>query len=65
VLVSAEEWQRPEELASAEATAWWWRDVAGRADSGEEPGEGEKGPGLDEAGFRRRFAHLFGDVGAV
>jgi PHD/YefM family antitoxin component YafN of YafNO toxin-antitoxin module len=49
VLVSAEEWQRLEELESAEATAWWRRDAAERADSGEEQGEGEEGPGLDEA----------------
>ena len=54
VLASAEEWQRLEELESAEATAWWRRDAAGRAHSGEEPGEGEEGAGLDEAGFRRR-----------
>jgi hypothetical protein len=39
--------------------------LAERADSGEEPGEGEDGPGLDEAGFGRRFAHLFGDAGAA
>jgi hypothetical protein len=65
VLVSAEEWQRLEELASAEATAWWRRDTAERAHSGEEPGEGEEGAGLDEAEFRRRFAHLFRDAGAA
>jgi hypothetical protein len=64
VLVSAQQWQRLEELASAEATAWWRRDAAGRAHSGEEPGEGEEGAGLDEAGFRRRFAHLFRGAGA-
>jgi mRNA interferase RelE/StbE len=51
VLVSAEEWQRLEELESAEATAWWRRDAAERAHSGEELGEGEEGPGLDEAEF--------------
>jgi PHD/YefM family antitoxin component YafN of YafNO toxin-antitoxin module len=65
VLVSAEEWQRLDELESAEATAWWRRDAAERAGSGEEPGEGEEDPGLDEAEFRRRFAHLFHDVGAA
>ena len=65
VLVSAEQWQRLEELESAEATAWWRRDAAERAHSGEEPGEGEKGAGLDEAEFRRRFAHLFRDAGAA
>jgi hypothetical protein len=65
VLVSAGEWQRLEELESAEVTAWWRGDAAGRAHSGEEPGEGEEGPGLDEAGFRRRFAPLFRDAGAA
>ena len=65
VLVSAEEWQRLEELGSAEATAWWRRDAAERAHSGEEPGEGEEGRGLDEAELRRRFAHLFHDAGAA
>ena len=40
VVVSAEDWQRLEELESAEATAWWRRDAAGRAHAGEEPGEG-------------------------
>jgi PHD/YefM family antitoxin component YafN of YafNO toxin-antitoxin module len=65
VLVSAEEWQRLEELESAESTAWWRRDAAERAASGEEPGAGEDGPGLDEAAFRRRFGHLFPDAGAA
>lgn len=65
VLVSAEEWQRLEELESAESTAWWRRDTAERAASGEEPGSGEDGPGLDEAAFRRRFGHLFPDAGAA
>jgi PHD/YefM family antitoxin component YafN of YafNO toxin-antitoxin module len=65
VLVSAEEWQRLQELESAESTAWWRRDAAERAASGEEPGSGEDGPGLDEAAFRRRFAHLFHDAGAA
>ena len=62
VLVSVEEWQRLEELESAESTAWWRRDAAER---GEEPGAGEEGPGLDEAAFRRRFAHLLDDAGAA
>jgi mRNA-degrading endonuclease RelE of RelBE toxin-antitoxin system len=31
VLVSAEEWQRLEELESAESTAWWRRDADERA----------------------------------
>jgi len=48
--VSAEGWQRLEELESAEGTAWWRRDAPGRARSGEEPGEGEEGVGLDGAG---------------
>ena len=65
VLVSAEEWQRLEELESAESTAWWRRDAAERAASGEEPGTGEDGPALDEAAFRRRFGHLFPDAGAA
>jgi hypothetical protein len=65
VLVSAEEWQRLEELESAESTAWWRRDAAERAAQGEEPGAGEEGPGLDEAAFRRRFAHLLNDAGAA
>ena len=65
VLVSAEEWQRLEELESAESTAWWRRDAAERAAQDEEPGAGEEAPGLDEAGFRRRFAHLLDDAGAA
>ena len=65
VLVSAEEWQRLEELESVEATAWWRRDAAEPARSGEKPGAGEEGPGLDEVEFRRRFAHLFRDVGGA
>jgi hypothetical protein len=64
VLVSAKEWQRLEELESAEWTAWWRRD-AERAVAGEEPVVGEEGPGLDEARFRRRFAHLLDDAGAA
>jgi len=63
-VVSAEQWQRLEELESAEATAWR-RDAAERAASGEPPGSGEERPGLDEAAFRRRFAHLFRDAGAA
>ena len=55
-----------EELESAESTAWWRRDAAERAAQGEEPGAGEgEGPGLDEAEFRRRFAHLLNDAGAA
>jgi PHD/YefM family antitoxin component YafN of YafNO toxin-antitoxin module len=65
VLVSAEEWQRLQELESAESTAWWRRDASDRAASGEQSGSGEDGPGLDEAAFRRRFAHLFHDAGAA
>jgi len=65
VLVSAEERQRLEELESAESTAWWRRDAGERAASGEEPGSGEDGPGLDEAAFRRRSAHLFPGAGAA
>lgn len=66
VLVSAEEWQRLDELESAESSAWWRRDAADRqAASGEEPGAGEDEPGLDEGQFRRRFAHLFRSTGAA
>jgi PHD/YefM family antitoxin component YafN of YafNO toxin-antitoxin module len=66
VLVSAEEWQRLDELESAESTAWWRRDAADRsAASAERPGDGEDGPGLDEEEFRRRFAHLFRSTGAA
>ena len=65
VLVSADDWQRLEELESAESTAWWRRDAAERAARAEEPGAGEEGPGLDEAGFRRRFSHLLDDAGAA
>ena len=65
VLMSGEEWQRLQELESAESTAWWRRDAAERAASGEGPGSGEDGPGLGEAAFRRRFAHLFHDAGAA
>ena len=65
VLVSAEEWQRLDELESAESTAWWRRDAADRDASGERPGDGEDEPGLNEDEFRRRFAHLFRTTGAA
>jgi len=65
VLVAAEEGQRGEGLEAAESTAVCRREWSERASSGEEPGEGEEGPGLDEAEFRRRFAHLFDDAGAA
>ena len=66
VLVSAEEWQRLDELESAESTAWWRRDAAERRDaSGEGIREGEDEPGIDESEFRRRFAHLFRSTGAA
>jgi len=65
VLVSAEEWERLEELESAESTAWWRRDAAERAAEGEPADAGEDGPGLNEDEFRRRFAHLFRDTGAA
>jgi PHD/YefM family antitoxin component YafN of YafNO toxin-antitoxin module len=60
VLVSAEEWQRMDELESAESTAWWRRDA-----TGEGAHEGEHEPGIDEEEFRRRFAHLFRRTGAA
>jgi PHD/YefM family antitoxin component YafN of YafNO toxin-antitoxin module len=66
VLVSAEEWQRLDELESAESTAWWRRDAVERRDAtGEGTHEGEDEPGLDEAEFRRRFAHLLRSPGAA
>lgn len=66
VLVSAEEWQRLDELESAESTAWWRRDAAERQDAtGEDPHDGEDEPGIDEDEFRRRFAHLLRSPGAA
>jgi hypothetical protein len=65
VLVSAEQWQRLEELESAGATAWWRRDAAGVLTQVRSRGRGRKALGLDEAGFRRRFAHLFRDACAA
>jgi PHD/YefM family antitoxin component YafN of YafNO toxin-antitoxin module len=66
VLVSAEEWQRLDELESGESTAWWRRDaIERRTAAGEEPGQGEDEPGLDEDEFRRRFAYLFRSTGAA
>jgi len=66
VLLSAEDWQRLDELESSESTAWWRRDAAERRmATGEEAGEGEDGPGLDEDEFRRRFGHLFRNTGAA
>jgi len=65
VLVSAEEWQRLEELDSEESTAWWRRDAAEREAAGEGARQGENEPGIDEAEFRRRFAHLFRSTGAA
>ena len=66
VLVSAEDWQRMDELESAESTAWWRRDAAERRDAtGEGAHEGEHEPGIDEEEFRRRFAHLFRRTGAA
>jgi PHD/YefM family antitoxin component YafN of YafNO toxin-antitoxin module len=65
VLVSAEEWQRLDELESAESTAWWRRDAAEREATGEEVREGDDEAGIDEDEFRRRFAHLFRSTGAA
>lgn len=65
VLVSAEEWQRLDELESAESTAWWRRDAAERCGAtGEGVHDGENEPGIDEDEFRHRFAHLFPSTGA-
>ena len=57
MVVSAEEWQRLQELESAESTAWWRRDAAERAASGEEPGYGEDG--LQAAKWHQWKVHLF------
>lgn len=66
VLVSAEEWQRLDELESAESTAWWRRDAAERRDAtGEGLHQGVNEPGIDEDEFRRRFAHLLRSPGAA
>ncbi len=65
VLVSAEEWQRLDELQSEESTAWWRRDAVRRDATGEEIAEGEDEPGINEDEFRRRFAHLFRGTGAA
>jgi PHD/YefM family antitoxin component YafN of YafNO toxin-antitoxin module len=65
VLVSAEEWEQLDELASAESTAWWRRDALERAAAGEPVDDGEDGPGLDEAEFRQRFGHLLPGSGAA
>lgn len=49
-----------------QSTAWWRRDAAERrAATGEEAGEGEDEPGLDEDEFRRRFTYLFRSTGAA
>jgi len=65
VLVSAEEWEQLDELASAESTAWWRRSAAERVEAGEPAGDGEEGPGIDEAEFRRQFGHLLPHDGAA
>jgi prevent-host-death family protein len=62
VLVSAEDWA---EMVSIEETAWWRRSAAERSATGEPVGDGEDGPGLDEAGIRREFGHLLPHDGAA
>jgi hypothetical protein len=58
--------QRPDELESAESTAWWRQDAAERRmATGEEAGEGEDEPGLDEYECRHRFGYLFRNTGAA
>lgn len=47
-----------DELESIEATLWWYQDAAERAARGERPGEGENGPGLDEAQARALYDDL-------
>ena len=65
MLVSAEQWQQLDELASQEATAWWRRDAAERAQDGEGPENGEDEPGLNETEFREQFDYLFRKTGAA
>lgn len=66
VLVSAEEWQRLDELESAESTAWWRRDARERhAATDEDVSEDETEQGVDEREFRHRFAYLFRSTGAA
>jgi PHD/YefM family antitoxin component YafN of YafNO toxin-antitoxin module len=66
VLVSAEEWQRLDELESEESTAWWRRDATDRRDaSGESPVTPRTSRALDEAEFRERFAHVLRNSGAA
>jgi PHD/YefM family antitoxin component YafN of YafNO toxin-antitoxin module len=47
-----------DELESIEATLWWYQDAAERAARGEPPGDGEDGPGLDEAGARALYDEI-------
>jgi PHD/YefM family antitoxin component YafN of YafNO toxin-antitoxin module len=47
-----------DELASLEETVLWLQDAAARDQQGESPGEGEKGPGLNEAEVRIKYGHL-------
>ena len=51
-------WSQPEQ-------PWWRRDAAGVLTQVRSRGRGRKALGLDEAGFRRRFAHLFHDACAA
>jgi hypothetical protein len=50
----------PPGLASLEETTFWQRDEGERAAAGEAAGDGEDGPGLDEAAVRARYGHLLG-----
>ena len=47
-----------DEFESLTETLLWQQDEAVRDARGEPPGDGEQGPGLDEAATRERFAHL-------
>lgn len=47
-----------EELASLEETVFWQRDEAEQTAVGELPGDGEEGPGINEATVRAKYAHL-------
>lgn len=45
-------------LESLQETMFWYQDALDRAADGELPGEGEEGPGMNEAEARTMFAHL-------
>lgn len=65
MLVSAEQWQRLEELESAGQRRGGDVMRPGVLTQVRSRGRGRKALGLDEAGFRRPFAHLFRDACAA